>query len=184
MASSAPFPAVHSAGTAYGTLPDNECRQQWSIANVQAVVTAARCALEIIRIDYEGVDAVIRQAANHSLYDSIALDVQLKCTSQIKSISDDCVKWKLPKEHYDKLSSTRHYNHRILIVCTAPLDFTSWLSVSDEELLLKGCGYWVNMHDWPPITSASKIVEVPRVNQFSVEQLLAIMARIGTGGRP
>ncbi|WP_300012081.1 DUF4365 domain-containing protein [Pseudonocardia sp.] len=180
----ASFPAVHSAGIAYGTLQDNECRQQWSIANVQAVVTAARCALENIRIDYEGVDAVIRQSADHDLYDSLAIDVQLKCTSQISNIADDHIKWRLSKKHYDKLSSVRHYNPRILVVCTAPLDFTTWLNVSDDELLLKGCGYWQNLHGWPAFDGDSKTIEVPRSNQFNVEQLLGMLHRVGSGGRP
>lgn len=180
----ASFPSVHSGGSPYGTLPENECRQQWSIANVQAVVTAARCSLENIRVDFEGVDAVIRQEAQHDLYDSTSIDVQLKCTSQAINIADDHIKWRLPKDHYNKLRATRHYNHRILVVCTAPLDFESWLNVSDDEMVLKGCGYWQNLHGWPEISAASKTVKVPKARPFNVEQLLGMLKRIGEGERP
>ena len=178
------FPTVHSSGPIYGTMSENECRQQWSIAYVQAVVTAARCKLEILRIDDEGVDAVIRQAAEHSVYDSVPIDVQLKCTSQTDLIKDDHIAWRLKRQNYDQLRAVKTYDFEILIVVTAPLNFATWLNVRKEHVVMQASGYWVNLYGWKQRASATTTVKVPRSNVFDAEQLLKMLARVGNGGRP
>jgi hypothetical protein len=40
-----------------------------SIAYAQAVASAARCSLEIIRVDYQGIDATIKRSAKHDTLD-------------------------------------------------------------------------------------------------------------------
>lgn len=174
------FPDIHRSGALYGQLFDSNCREQISIAYVQAVVTAARCKLEEIRIDDETVDAVIRQDAEHPLYDGASLDIQLKCTSQ-NVLRRDSVAKKLSRRHYDKLRNPKRPFPRILVVMIVPLELESWISQDEEGLRLVGCAYWDDLKNKPTKITNEVTVRPPRKNIFCVEQLLGILGRIGSG---
>ena len=59
-----------------------------------------------------------------------------------------------------------------------------WVAHSEEELTLRHCGYWVSLRGMPETTDASQTVLLPKQQQFNVEALQAIMARIGAGDLP
>jgi hypothetical protein len=176
------FPDVHQSGVPYGQLHDTSCKEQISIAYAQAVTSAARCSLENIRVDYQGIDATIRQSAQHDLLDTVSLDVQLKCTAS-GALTTDHLAFSLDKAKYDKLRNTRRLDDAILIVMLVPPNLEAWLKQSHSTLELAHAAYWVNLRGMPDIGSAgSTTVHLPRTNLFNVEQLLGMLARIGSGG--
>ncbi len=177
------FPTVHASGHLYGHLFDHQCREQLSVAYVHAVTTAARCALEEIKVDYQTVDATINQTAPHQFYDKSKLDVQLKCTSR-DILKSDHVAYSLEEKYYDELRSTRRYNPIILIVLIVPPTLEEWLVQEEEGLRLHRAAYWMSLRGEPEIDRRSTTVHIPRSNIFNVEQLLDIMTRIGNGGMP
>jgi hypothetical protein len=176
------FPDVHHSGVPYGQLHDTSCKEQISIAYAQAVTSAARCSLENIRVDYQGIDATIRQSAVHSFLDTVALDVQLKCTAS-PQLNSQHLSYSLDKPKYDKLRSTKRLDDAILVVMLVPENLEAWIKQSHSTLELAHAAYWLNLRGMPDIGSAgSTTLHLPRTNLFNVEQLLGMLARIGDGG--
>jgi Domain of unknown function (DUF4365) len=174
------FPTVHRSGAPYGRLFETNCREQISIAYAQAVVTAARCKLEHVRVDDEKVDAVVRQEADHPLYDGASIDLQLKCTSQ-DVVKNGFISWSLSKAHYDKLRNPKRIYPRILVLMLVPEDFESWVVQDHDNLRLVKCAYWIDLVNAPDITADSTTIKIPVDQVFNVEQLLRILQVFGAG---
>ncbi|MDT3438438.1 MULTISPECIES: DUF4365 domain-containing protein [unclassified Pseudofrankia] len=179
------FPTVHASGAPYGQLFETNCREQISIAYAQAVVTAARCKLEHVRIDDEKVDAVIRQVAEHDLYDGIQIDIQLKCTSQAVLGPKDA-RWPLERDTYNRLRSPKRLCARLLVLMVVPPDLESWVTQDEDGLRVVRCAYWRDLLGEPelPPNVGRRTVDLPRSNIFNVQQLLGILARVGRGENP
>lgn len=177
------YPEWHTSGVAYGKMHETACKEQISIAYAQAVVTAGRCKLEEIRVDDEKVDAVIRQEADHPLYDGAQVDVQLKCTSQHVE-KNGYYSWPLPRRHYNKLRNPKRICPRILVLMLVPENFTTWVTQSEDSLQLVRAAYWVDLVNHPERDQANISIKVPKAQVFNVEQLLGILSRIGAGGQP
>ncbi|MEV6711891.1 DUF4365 domain-containing protein [Lentzea sp. NPDC051208] len=178
------FPTVHPSGAPFGSLHPNHCKEQISIAYAHAVVTAARCKLDHIKIDNNSVDAVVMQEAEHELLDGVELDIQLKCTAQRDRVRDDHVAWPLEQTNHNQLASERRYNKAILVVMVVPERVEEWVTQSEDSLQLVRCAYWVGMTGQPLTDNQSKTVRLPKSNVFNVEQLLGILQRVADGGRP
>lgn len=179
----ATFPTVHASGLPYGQLAANNCREQLSIAYAHAVTTAARCTLEDIKVDYQTVDAVIRQTADHAVYDVAAIDVQLKATSQ-DILKEGHLAYSLETKYYDALRSPRRMNPVILVVMLLPAGLDQWIVQDEDHLRLHRSAYWISLRDMPPVQTESTTIHIPRSQKFDVEQLLGILSRVGDGGYP
>jgi len=62
----------HASGAPYGTMHPSQCKEQFSIAYVHAIVTAARCKIAHMTVDDERVDLTIRQKADHKEFSSLS----------------------------------------------------------------------------------------------------------------
>lgn len=173
-----------TAAPPHGSLPESACKEQISVAYLHAVTAAARCSLENLRVDYEGVDATVRQEANHLHFSNAQVDVQLKCTSQVGILKDDHLAFRLERAHYDKLRAARTYTPRILAVMLVPADLGEWLEQSQDHMLVRRCAYWVCLQGDPERAGKKVTVKLPRSNVLDVGQLLRMLQRIGNGGKP
>lgn len=173
-----------AAAPPYGSLPESACKEQISVAYLHAVTAAARCSLEILSVDYEGVDATVRQEADHLMFTNAQVDVQLKCTSQEHVLKADHLAFRLERAHYDKLRDQKTLTPRILAVMVVPADLDEWLEQSQEHLLVRRCAYWVCLQGDPEVTTDTVTVKLRRSHILDVGQLLGILQRIGNGGRP
>lgn len=174
----------HTAtGAPYGSLHESECKQQISLAFTHAIITAARCTVVDLKVDVERVDYTVRQVAQHTVYSSAQIDVQMKCTSQ-DVLKSDGVHWTLSRDHYDKLRDPNTYNRKILVVLVVPKKFDDWVKVEKDQMLLAGAAYWICLEGEPAVDTDSKTVVLPKSNIFNVDQLLDILQRVGDGGKP
>ena len=74
---------------------------------------------------------------------------------------------------------------RILVVVLVPENLADWLVQSEDELLMRHCGYWVSLRGLPETVNATTVtVELPRSNQFTVEAVVSMFQRISNGGLP
>ncbi len=167
-----------------GSLPESACKEQLSIAYLHAVTAAARCSWEVLRVDYEGVDATVRQTADHLIYSGAQVDVQLKCTSQAGYLRSGHVAFPLERAHYDKLRDPKTFNPRILAVMLVPADLGEWLEQGEEHMLMRRCVYWTWLQGQPERTSGKVTVKLPRSQVLDVGQLLSMLQRIGNGATP
>jgi len=179
------FPTYHSTGLPYGELHPTNCKEQISIAYTHAVVTAARCKLNVHGVDDESVDATIRQMGPHHRLRSVSLDVQLKCTAQ-DVVKGDSVFWRLSRKNYVDLSSSKRIAPAIIVILTVPHKFDTRVYQDPTQLKLVKCAYWGSIRNGPPLDDGaeSRVIHMPERNLFNVEQLLGMMHRIGEGGLP
>lgn len=178
------WPAMWTpSGIPYGSLHASECKQAFSLAFTHAIAAAARCTISDLRSDVETIDYTVRQVAHHRRYSSSVVDVQMKCTSQ-DVLREDGVHWELSGAHYNKLRDPRTYNRKILVVLVVPGDPVDWLATEKDRMILNGSAFWTCIEGSGPTSGSTKTVVLPRKNVYNVEQLLGILYRIGSGGKP
>ncbi|MEO5365717.1 MAG: DUF4365 domain-containing protein [Magnetococcus sp. WYHC-3] len=91
----------------------------------------------------------------------------------------------LKLKNYDDLRDARVMVPRVLVVVRVPRDLAQWAEASEEQLLLRHCGYWVSLRGEPTTDNATSMtVSVPRNQIFTVDALKVLMTRIGAGGTP
>jgi hypothetical protein len=148
-------PEQHVCGARYGELAESTCKEQFSYAYIRAVAAAARCSYEPVDVDYEQVDATIKQKAPQAQTDHQQIDLQVKCTSQAV-LQNDHVTWRLERPHYDSLRNPRRMCNVILVVMVVPEDFESWIYHDEDQLALARCAYWTSLKGMPSIDTEAK----------------------------
>jgi hypothetical protein len=160
-------------------------KEEISRAYVHAV--AARCgfALGSWSQDQGCVDVSIgaSSALGGGTLEDPRIDLQLKCTSDVRHLHEDHVAWQLTRTHYDKLRA-RSSIPKLLVVLVLPELEAEWLEHSVESLIIRRCAYWLAMAGMPAITTESKVVHLPRANVFSPAQLMSMMERVSRGESP
>ena len=95
----------------------------------------------------------------------------------------DHLAYPITRKNYDDLRHTDHQVPRLLVVVSVPEDLATWLSHTDENLVLCHCGYWLSLYGQPAFDSVAKeprkTVHVPRSQPFTAPALVEIMGRIG-----
>lgn len=176
------IPRTTQNGAPFGELHGTQTMEQYSIALVHAIATRARCKVERLLVDDEQVDVTIRQKGSKRLYSRVMVDVQLKCTTQ-DVVHADGLHFRIKRDQYDGLRE-RGIVKKILVAVGVDPDFDEWMTSSPDDLLLKGCAYWMPVDGLPPITTQSTTLVLPDANRFNAEQLLDLLHRIATGGTP
>ena len=149
---------------------------------VAAVATGAGLVATRPELD-TGIDLSIQSSLNPDLPKDPQLDVQVK-TSQNAEIRGDMIVHDLEVDAYEKLIKPSMIP-RILVVVRVPLTPQEWLEVGDDNLVLRHCGYWVNLQGRHSTQNKSTIrLELPKVQRFDPVNLLAIMRRVHDGGKP
>ena len=152
------------------SVPENTRKERLSIAYIQAV--AARAGFDLVepRIDIDSVDVMLKSTTGMRPQ----IEVQAKATS-IDVLSDDSVKFQLPRKNYDDLRADT-ITPRILVVFVMPENSDEWLGQSENELTLRKCAYWLSLHGYPSSSNSSTItVSLPRTQIFDERQLIGLM---------
>jgi hypothetical protein len=161
----------------------NDQKELFSGAYLRAV--AAVAGFDIYKpgeLDRDSVDWGIAARGGLGTYKSPRLELQLKCTSPEK-IAGDTLPFRLKQKNYDDLIIDVLVP-RILLVVAVPSDTVSdWLSQNDERMILRRCGYWLNLRGMAPSvdTGASDprvTVHLPRAQLFTPEALGTMMQSI------
>ncbi len=165
-------------------MDENARKEMFSYAYVQAVASVAGFAVENKSrpMDNAGVDLTIESPGRTGEILDPKFDAQVKCTSSEKIIHQDCIKYPLPVQNYNRLRSIKTLVPQVLIVVLVPKNISEWLNVSEQEMLIKKCGYWVSLKGSPETQNNSTItVSIPRKNLFTPENLSFMMKRIDRG---
>jgi hypothetical protein len=162
----------------------NRSKELFSDAYVRAVVSAARMHVEPRTVDNDSVDGYIHFTGQIGEQYSPQVAYQLKCTS-VAAHAGDHIAFPLTIKNYDELRVTNAGVPRILIVVTVPGAVADWVRQDERRMRLFRCGYWMSLFGAPETTNTrTRTVHVPRSQQFTVQSLSAMMARIGEGDRP
>lgn len=164
----------------------NDQKEHFSYAYARAVSAAAAVAVTIPEVDDDSIDLVLFQKATGTVFRSPRLELQVKCAQHGSvTVSQTHVHYPLKLKNYDELRPADVLVPRILLVVLVPDELDRWLSWSVNELTVRRAGYWLSLRGMPNVANTTSVtVEVPLVNEFSVDQLCAIMQRIGNGQLP
>ena len=93
----------------------NQQKEQFSLAYLHVVATAAGFKLSDPRVDDESVDVMVGQSGGAGTVRSPRLEVQLKCTER-DVLREDGVHFQLKRKNYDDLRDPDVMVPRILVV--------------------------------------------------------------------
>lgn len=159
-----------------------DIESELSYAYLHAVASKAGFACEVAGrlADKHGIDATVRvleRIRTESVLTDFTIDIQLKATVKDLTESGGRFAFQIPVNQYDRLRSESAANQKLLVLFRLPNDPNRWLSLTEDELALRRCAYWVSLRGAEPVANEeqrSKTVLVPRRNRFSPEALREI----------
>ncbi len=161
----------------------NDLKEHFSKAYVRAVGAAAGFVVDQPS-DYNSADLQIGAPGYGSTIRAPKLELQVKCTGD-QLTDPHTVKYDLRIKNYEDLREPDVLVKRILVVVFVPQRRTRWLQHSEDNLLLRHCGYWRSLYGEPSTTNRATVtVSIPRTNQFTVDALRGIMDRLGRSQLP
>lgn len=162
----------------------NTQKEEFSYAYVKAVASVAGCAVEQKprAIDNAGIDLTIVVPGEIGEILFPKFDAQIKCTSSQTVFHSNSIKFPLDVKNYNKLRHEKPLTPQLLIVVLVPTDIHGWMSISEDETLVKRCGYWISLKGKPHTNNSSTItIDIPRSNLFTPSALSLIMHKIAHG---
>ena len=162
----------------------NQQKEQFSNIYLQAVTTVGGYSVYKPFLDDDSVDWGVAAKGGTGPIRAPRLELQLKSTS--RDIQDDnSIRYPLKLKNYDDLRMDNFAIPRILVVVLIPETPEDWLTQSETELCIRGCGYWISLRGMPETPNTNSVnVTIPKTNQFTVAALQSIMGRISQGGQP
>ena len=137
----------------------------------RAVAAAAGYLTAEPDFDRDGVD--LRIHAGGAMRP--ALDLQLKATVNLRVSAEGDPRFPLPRRNYDLLRLETQ-TPRLLVVLDLPSEPSRWVTITDDELILRHRAYWLNLRGSEAKENQSSVtVRIPRQNLFNVENLRALM---------
>jgi hypothetical protein len=166
------------------SLPLSAMKEQFSLAYVQMVASAAGFSIKTHSTDYDGVDVTIFSSAEYATYYGPQFELQVKCTSQSNVVREQSVAWQMQARPFRKLTCTKRYIPCYLGILVVPGDPETWLEQDQERLLTRSRMYWQEALLLGEIDddAESKTVYLPLSHLFDVPQLRGIMKSLGDGG--
>lgn len=159
-------------------LPAAAAKGELALAYLHTVATQCRYAVDVTRLDYEQIDAVVKASRGSR---PVWLAVQLK--SRTESADDGAVRVRLDRQTYDTLRLADPPVPRLLLVLSLPRRWEEQVAWSAEQLALRRCMYWCNLRGLPDVGSQQTVtVAVPRRNEFGPEALTAMVDRLARHG--
>jgi hypothetical protein len=161
-------------------LTENDIKEELSYAYVHAVSSRAGFSCENVRRDRDSIDLHVRARGRldpSSTRTSPQLALQLKAHVR-DPLPEHGFDFRLTRKNYDDLRAPKPMVPRILVVFIMPNDPASWLSLSEAELLLRGCAYWCSLLGLPDSQHEKyQEVRIERKNVFHGESLHALMLK-------
>jgi Domain of unknown function (DUF4365) len=153
-------------------------QEQFSLAYARAVATIAGYAIYRPEIDDDSIDLGVAARGGGGTLRSPRLEIQVKCTGA-GVLHESDVRYPLKLKNYDDLRLPCHVP-RILLVVLVPDDPANWLTQTEDELILRRCGYWASLAGRPESANETSVtVHLPRANVFSPAALKDMMTKIG-----
>lgn len=164
-------------------LTRNHRQEALSRAYIQTV--AARCGMSCSFRDFDyGIDVTvheIKRRGGHYAESGISLDIQAKSACG-PCPAEEAVAYDLTVKNYEDLRDPANPKPRILVLLVLPEEEAEWTTLTEEQLVLRRCAYWLSFWGSPATKNKDTVrVSVPRKNLFSVEALQHLIALIRAG---
>lgn len=158
------------------TVPDQE--ELLSKVYAHAVAARAGYVTAFYELDRDGID--LRIQAGGSMRP--ALDFQLKATVNLGvPKTDGCFRFPLNSRNYNLLCIPTQ-TPRLLVVLDLPKEQEQWMTITENELVLRRRSYWLNLQGCEKTTNTSSVtVRIPSTNVFNVDHLRDLMEQSRNG---
>ena len=157
------------------TKPDRE--EALSRIYAHAVATQAGYVTAEYSQDRDSVD--LRIQAGGAMRP--ALDLQLKATVNLLRSDKGYVQFPLKRKNYDQLRIDTQ-TPRLLVVLDLPKEEHQWMTITENELVLRHRAYWLNLKGWNETANQTSVtVRISEQNIFNVENLRALMEQSRQG---
>ena len=111
-----------------------------------------------------------------------ALGFQLKATINLGKSQDEFLSFPLKIRNYNLLRINTQ-TPRLLVVLDLPTDENRWVTITEDELVLRHRAYWLNLKGYEEKENESSVtVHIPKKNLFNVDNLHTLMKQ-SRGGR-
>ncbi len=158
------------------TVPDQ--KEALSLVYAQAVAARAGYATEVLNKDRDSVDLCIRAGGKMRPL----LDLQLKATVNLKRSRDGFLHFPLGIKNYNDLRIEVQIL-RLLVVLDLPKEEQQWMTITQDELILRHRAYWLNLQGYEETANQSSVtVRIPEENLFNIESLRTLMEQSRRGG--
>ncbi|WP_446898855.1 DUF4365 domain-containing protein [Clostridium sp. LBM24168] len=160
----------------------SQIKEELSINYIATVAAIAGIDYDIIRHDEDSTDGLLKKQmfpSNGGIF-CASLRVQLKCTSSHSQYSDDgdTISYQLKAKNYNDLCApgTIPIILGLLIIPENEKEWTKW---SKEELMIKGCMYWLSLAGKDETANKANVtVKIDKHNVINSETLLQIFNKI------
>lgn len=134
-----------------------------------------------MEVDEDSVDLGIAATASLNLPLRPRLDLQLKCTANEGVLHDEFIHFPLRIKNYDDLRNSGLVP-QALVVVLVPTEVEDWLTQTEEQLVLRRCGYWLSLLGEPAVDNIESVtLRIPRAQQFTPLAVQDMMRRINDG---
>ena len=162
-------------------MDENQRKEQFSNAYLHAVAAVAGFATAKPSVDDDSVDWTLSGRRGAGVFTAPKLDVQLKCT-HVADLTVDQLRYALKVKNYTEID-TRVLVPRILVCVLVPQDLATWTAQTENEMILRRCGYWLSLSGQTPTQNAeTQTVNLPRAQVFTPDALTAMMLQISRTG--
>lgn len=143
----------------------------------RAVAAGAGYAVAECDFDRDGIDLSIHAGGQMRP----AIDLQLKATVNLNQPTGGYYRFPLSLRNYDLLREPTQ-TPRLLMVLDLPGSEDRWITITDDELILRRRAYWLNLKGADETDNRSSVtVRIPVQNVFDVDNLRQIMAQSREG---
>ena len=145
---------------------------------VKALATRAGYSTSVPEPDRDSVDLRIQAGGPRRP----AIDLQLKATTAFAEPQGGFLRFRLPIKNYRDLREETQ-TPRLLVVLELPSDESRWMTVTQEDLVLRRRAYWLSLQrDHEEVVGQETItVRIPEQNLLDVEVMRDLMERSRTG---
>ena len=111
-----------------------------------------------------------------------ALDLQLKATTVFRENKDNSLSYRLPIKNYHDLQVATQ-TPRLLVILELPKDEALWMSVTDQELVLRHRAYWLSLQqNYEEVNDRETVtIHIPMQNVLDVATLRDLMRKSRMG---
>lgn len=150
-------------------------KEELSVSYLNAVCACAGIAMEHVRHDEDGVDCHITKILQHEAIKlKTILGVQLKSTSQVLKTDDNYIYYPLKSKNYNDFTVPSTYD-MILCVLVLPKDEKGWLSITEEELIMRKCMYWTSIKGQPTENVQTVTIRIPKSNLVTSDAMQKLL---------
>lgn len=165
-------------------ITEEHIKEGLSRAYIMAVAHNAgfNCALR--EFDY-GIDGTFIEVADMigggKVESGFKLDFQAKASIRATR-ANGTIAYPLEADAFNRLVAQQGGTSRILILLEMPTNPNEWLTLTDEQLVLKRCAWWHSLAgQQPTANTATKTIHIPATQRFDVPALNALMNRVKAG---